>query len=298
MNAAASDKSRPINWTTRKLLDWTSSHLESRGVESPRLAAEMLLAHVLGVGRVKLYMDLDRPASPLERAAYRELVERAAAHEPVQYLIGKAHFFSMELTVSREVLIPRPSTETLVEHVIQHAKRTPGFASPAVADIGTGSGAIAIAVARHLPEARVIATDPSEPALAVARENARRLGVADRVEFRQGRFFEPLLGERFTYVLSNPPYISDAGWEDVAANVKDYEPTHALRAGADGLDCLRVLVEGACDYLAEPGQLVVEIASDQAAAVRQLIADQSDLVNPRVLADQEGHDRVVVADHP
>jgi release factor glutamine methyltransferase len=297
MNHAASDKSRPINWTTRKLLDWTGGYLESRGVDSPRLAAEMLLAQVLGVGRVKLYMDLDRPASPLERAAYRELVERAAAHEPVQYLVGKAHFFSMELAVNGDVLIPRPSTETLVEHVIQHARRTPGFAQPAVADIGTGSGAIAIAVARHLPEARVIATDPSAKALEVAKDNARRLEVADRVEFRRGRFFEPLLGERFTYVLSNPPYISDARWKEVAANVKDYEPTDALRAGAEGLDCLRVLVEGACDYLADPGQLVLEIASDQAAAVKQLIAEVAQLTNPRVLADHEGHDRVVVADH-
>jgi len=146
-------------WTTRKLLRWTGEYLERKAVDSPKLSAELLLAHVLGTSRIKLYADLDRPAAELERAAYRELVERAAKHEPVQYLIGEAHFFSNVFEVSPDVLIPRPSTEAVVEHIIQHARRTPGFTTPLVADVCTGSGAIAIALAKHLPNCRVVATD-------------------------------------------------------------------------------------------------------------------------------------------
>src|SRR5690606_2657740 len=137
-------------WTTRRLLSWTTDYFQRKGLDSPRLTAEMLLAHVLGVTRLKLYMDPDRPATELERAAFRELVERAARYEPVDYLVGQTPFFSMMLKVSPAVLVPRPSTETIVEHVLQHARRTPGFHSPLIVDLGTGSGAIAIAIAKHL----------------------------------------------------------------------------------------------------------------------------------------------------
>ena len=145
-------------WTIRKLLDWTTQHFERKQIDRPRLCAEMLLSHVLGMERLQLYMDPDRPASDLERATFRALVERAAEHEPVDYLVGQAPFFSIMLKVSRDVLIPRPSTETLVEHLIQHARRTPGFHQPVIADICTGSGAIAIALARHVTDGRIIAT--------------------------------------------------------------------------------------------------------------------------------------------
>ncbi len=282
-------------WTTRKLLGWTSGYLEKQGVQSPRLSAEMLLAHVLSVPRVSLYTDLDRPAGDLERAAYRELVERAAAHEPVQYLVGRAHFFSMVFEVNADVLIPRPSTETLVEHVIQHAKRTPGFRDPVVADIGTGSGAIAVSLAKHLPGARVIATDLSDAALAVAQRNAETNGVADRIEFRRGDLYEAM-GERVNYLCSNPPYISDAEWAEVESNVKDYEPTGALRSGADGLDHLRPLIAQAGEHLLEPGQLVFEIAASQRGAVLELAGSATHIDGAHVVADAEGFDRVLVAD--
>lgn len=282
-------------WTTRKLLAWTTEHFQKKGIDSPRLSAEMLLAHVLSVGRLKLYMDPDRPASELERAAFRELVERASRHEPVDYLVGKAPFFSMTLKVDERVLIPRPSTETVVEHIVQHARRTPGFSSPSVADIGTGSGAIAIALARHVPNCRVVATDISADALALAAENARDIGVAELIEFRQGSLLEPLGGGRFRYLVSNPPYISDKEWEAVEPNVKDYEPTSALRGGVDGLDYIRPIIAGALSHLERPGQLVLEIAASQKQAVLQL-AEQAGLKNARVLADHEGLPRVLVAE--
>lgn len=283
-------------WTTRRLLQWTSDYLARKGVDSPRVSAEMLLAHVLGVKRLRLYMEADRPSSELERAAFRELVERAAQHEPVDYLVGQAPFFSLMLKVTPAVLIPRPSTETLVEHVIQHSRRTPGFSSPTVADIGTGSGAIAIALARHLPHGHVIATDVCPQALAVARENILAHGVADRVTLRQGDLLAPLGQERVRYLVSNPPYISDAEWEKVEPNVKDHEPTLALRGGVDGLREIRRLVAGARAHLETPGQLVVEIAASQKQAVLAMVQQTPGLGNAHVLADHEGLPRVLVAD--
>ncbi|MEM1355903.1 MAG: peptide chain release factor N(5)-glutamine methyltransferase [Planctomycetota bacterium] len=286
-------------WTSKRLLSWTGAALEKKGIDSPRLSAEMLLAHVLGVPRLRLFMDPDRPASDLERAAFRGLVERAMEHEPVDYLVGQAPFFSMMLRVSPAVLIPRPSTETLVEHVLQHARRTPGFGRPRVADVGTGSGAFAVAIARQFKragtDAAVIATDLHDDALAVARENAEAVGVADRIEFRRGDLLEPLIGERLTYLVSNPPYIPDHEWDAVQPNVKDHEPTHALRGGVDGLDLIRPLIEGAKALLSEPGQLCVEIAACQRAEVIAL-AKRAGLRHPAVLVDHEKLPRVLVAD--
>jgi release factor glutamine methyltransferase len=283
-------------WTTRRLLAWTAQHLARKKVDSPRLATEMLLAHVLGVDRLKLYMDPDRPANELELATFRGLVERAVNHEPVDYLVAKSPFFSMMLTVNPDVLIPRPSTETLIEHVIQHARRTPGFNSPTLADVGTGSGAIAIALARHIPNSRVIATDISDKALDVARENALAHGVADRIEFRQGDMLEPIAHERLRYLVSNPPYISDAEWRDVPPNVKDYEPPSALRGGADGLRYLRELIEKSRPLVDSPGQLVLEASSSQKQALLKLTASAGGWDNAHVLADHEHLPRVLVCD--
>jgi release factor glutamine methyltransferase len=283
-------------WTTRRLLTWTTQHLGQKGIDSSRLATEMLLAHVLGVDRLKLYMDLDRPANELERATFRALVERAAKHEPVDYLVGISPFMSMMLHVNPDVLIPRPSTETLVEHVIQHARRTPGFNSPLIADVGTGSGAIAIALAKHIPYSRVIATDISERALDTARQNADEQGVADRIEFRQGDLLEPISHERLRYLVSNPPYISDAEWRDVERNVKGYEPESALRGGADGLQYLRELIEKGRPLLDAPGQLVLEAAVSHNKTLLKLAETTGAWSNPHVLADHEHLPRVLVCD--
>jgi release factor glutamine methyltransferase len=284
------------SWTTKALLDWTAGFFRKKGVDNPRLSAEMLLAHVLGTRRLALYMEPDRPSSELERATFRELVERAARHEPVDYLIGSASFFSMTFEVNRSVLIPRPSTEALVEHVLQHARRTPGFHNPRIAEIGTGSGAVAVALAKHFPTGSVVATDVSEAALELAQRNAAAHGVAERVTFRRGDLYEPLGSEHFEYVVSNPPYISDDEWAAVASNVKDYEPAEALRGGVDGLKYLRPLIEQAGAHLARPGQLVLEIAASQKQAVLQLAGRNEVLDNAHVLADHEALPRVLVAD--
>ena len=283
-------------WTTRQLLAWTTDHFQAKGLDRPRLCAEMLLAHVLGTSRLKLYMHADRPASELERSAFRELVARAVRHEPVDYLVGQSPFYSLWFKVTPAVLVPRPSTEALVDHVLQHARRRPGFGAPLIADVGTGSGVIAVTLAKHLPGARVLASDISDSALAVARENAQRHGVADRIDFVQGDMLEPLRGKRVQYLLSNPPYISDAEWQVVPANVKNYEPTGALRGGVDGLDYLAALIAGAREHLAMPGQLVLEIAASQSESVLELTAKTPGLAHEHVLADHEALPRVLVAD--
>ena len=290
--AAASD-----TWTTRRLLAWTSDTFKRRGLDSPRLSAEMLLAHVLAVPRLKLYMDVDRPASELERATFRSLVERALRHEPIDYLVGKAPFFSMMLKVTPAVLVPRPSTETLVEHIVQHQRRTPGFSSPVIADIGTGSGAIAVALTKHIPNSRVIATDLNDDALDVARQNAEAQGVSERIDFRRGDLLEPLRegGVAFHYIASNPPYISDDEWPAVPPNVREHEPPGALRGGVDGLRYLRPLIAESMKLLRSPGQLVLEIGSSQRKAVLDL-AERAGYAHPEVLVDHERLPRVLVAD--
>ncbi|MCH8824598.1 MAG: peptide chain release factor N(5)-glutamine methyltransferase [Planctomycetes bacterium] len=287
-------------WTTKRLLQWINAHLQGKGVDSPRVVAEMLLSHVIGCDRMQLYMEVDRPANPDELSTLRGLVERAARHEPAQYLVGHAWFYSRRIQVDGRVLIPRPSTETLIEHVLQWLKAAPGHAEPIIADVGTGSGVIAITLAAQLTDSHIIATDISADALELAKQNAQSHDVADRIEFHQGKDLEPLkerMGKGdFDLICSNPPYISDSEWEEVATNVRDYEPANALRGGKAGLDVIKQLIANAADLLRPDGQLVIEIADSQKHAVLQLVADAQELDNAVVLKDHEGFWRVLVAD--
>lgn len=296
MKGSRTTSQPPIVWTTRRLLVWTSDYLAKRGVDHPRLASEMLLSYVLGIERLKLYMDPDRPANELEKTLFHELVERAGGHEPVDYLVGQTPFFSMMMKVTTDVLVPRPSTEALVEHVVQHARRTPGFNSPLIADIGTGSGAIAVALAKHIRNSRIIATDISVLALEIARINAQAYAVNDRIDFHEGDLLEPLVGQRLQYLVSNPPYISDIQWQQLPCHVKNYEPVGALRGGVDGLKYIRRLIDQAPAHLAKPGQLVLEIDATQKNDVLALIDRSTELVHGHILADHEGLPRVLVAD--
>ena len=256
-------------WTTRRLLEWMTGHFTAKSIDAPRVVSEMLLSHVIGCDRLRLYMEVDRPAQPLELASLREFVARAANHEPVQYLVGHAWFFGRMYSVTRSVLIPRPSTETLVQNIVQWCRAAPGHAGPLIADVGTGSGCIAISLAVQLAEAHVIATDISEDAIAVAADNARTHGVEDRIELRSGPELAPLAGEarQFDAICANPPYISDAEWAEVAANVRDHEPASALRGGPDGLDVIRPIIAAAPGMLRPEGRLAVEIAHAQRDAV-------------------------------
>lgn len=298
----------PQAWTTRSLLAWMTDAFTRASLDSPRLHAEMLLSHALGLTRLDLYTGADRPASEGERQRLRGLVARALKHEPVQYLTGEAWFFSLPFKSDTRALIPRPSTETIVETIVQDArKRFPamsdapkpadaGGLGPWIADVCTGSGIIAVSLLKNLPAARAVATDISPEALALARENAARHGVADRLEFRQGDLLEPLAGEHggFDYIASNPPYIPDEEWAAVPPNVKGFEPEIALRGGADGLRFVRPVLEHAPALLAPGGMLLVEIAMSSADAALAIAKASSALEGARVLNDSDGLPRVLV----
>lgn len=284
---------------------------DARGIESARLCSELLMSHVIGCERLKLYTDPDRPATELERENLRSLVKRALDHEPIQYLVGEAWFFGLPFTVDRRVLIPRPATETICEHVLQHERVNPlGTRATGsegdgllIADVCTGSGCIAVALAKRLPGARVIATDLSEEALEVAQLNAQKHGVADRIDFLQGDLLAPLLDHPVTrgrgsidYLVSNPPYIPDHEWQSVLPNVKAHEPEHALRGGADGLDFVRPLIAAGADLVADGGRMLVEVAASRAHESTALMG--AALPKTEILADAEGLDRVIVGSKP
>lgn len=308
-------------WTTRRLLSWVTQYFEKHGIDSPRLSAEILLAHVLKCERLHLYMEVDRPSSDDELKELHSLVARAARHEPIAYLIGDSWFFGLQFQVTRDTLIPRPSTETIVEQVLQHYRQknindttinnreetessqiNSTCTNPhiTIVDIGTGSGVIAVTLAKHIENVRILATDISEAALQVARANALTHKVNTNIEFIQGSLLEPLrnipviLGD-IDYLVSNPPYISDKEWEAVAPNVTDYEPTSALRGGQDGLDYIKPLLLMGPEYLRIGGQLLIEIADSQVDPVLELARQNSLLGDWHILDDFEGLPRVLAA---
>lgn len=304
-------------WTTRKLLAWMKDAFAKAGIDSPQLCAEMLVSHVLGCERLKLYMDPDRPAAPLERQQLRDLTARALKDEPVQYLVGEAWFFSLPFHVDKRVLIPRPATGTIVEHVLQHARATPGFGGESearfgegvvIADICTGSGCVAVALARNMPGAHVVATDISADALDVARANAERHQVAERVDLLEGDLLAPLAAHpaakgkgTLHYLVSNPPYIPDDEWDSddpetgVQANVKAFEPEIALRAGPDGLRFVRPLLTDGPRCLRPGGLIMVEVAASRAKDARAIAEANPLLEAVTILKDFEGHPRTIVA---
>ena len=286
-------------WTVRRLLEWTSGFFTRKNVDAPRLSAELLLAHVLNVPRIKLYTDYERVLAERDLAAFRALVQRAGEQEPIAYLTGKAYFFNLEFEVGPGVLIPRPDTETLVENVLQLARNTPGFEAPRVLDLCTGSGCIAAAIAQRLKNAVVTAIDKSEKAVAIARRNVERLGLNDRITVEQGDLYEPLSRmvdvAPFNLIVSNPPYVPTSQMERLDSNVRDYEPPEALDGGLDGLVLHRLILEGAAERLLPGGRIYLEIGWEQGPASREAASNHGEFDDVRVLKDYAGHDRVLTA---
>lgn len=244
----------------REVLQRSATWLSEKGSDAPRLEAELLLAHVLGTERLGLYADAGRQLGDRELESLRGLLRRRAGGEPVAYLTGHREFYGLELEITRDVLVPRPETELLVDRA---RELEPGR----ILDLGTGSGCVAIACARQLPEAAVTATDVSAAALEVAARNAARHGVSDRIRFLEGDLFAPLAGDdRFDLIVSNPPYVP----EGEAAEVAAHEPRLALYGGEKGMQVIGRLLAGAGSHLADGGTLLVEIGEDQEAAVRDL----------------------------
>jgi release factor glutamine methyltransferase len=284
-------------WTVRRLLEWTPGFLQKKGVDQPRLSAELLLAHVLAVPRIKLYTDFDRVLDEKSLATYRELIRRAVEHEPIAYLTGKAHFFNLEFTVTRDVLIPRPDTETLVENVLQTVRHQSGLEAARVLDLCTGSGCIAAAIAKNLKAAAVVAIDISERATKIARQNIEQLGLADRVIVELGDLYEPisrLVDPRpFDLIVANPPYIPTNQLETLDKSVKDFEPLSALDGGIDGLIIHRRILQKATDHLTAAGRVFLEIAFDQGPAALEMAAAFDAFEDVRLLKDYGGRNRVL-----
>ena len=283
---------------TERVLDVSrkaATVLEERGFEQGRLESELLLAGVLGLKRLDLYLQHDRPLTEEELERYRSAVRRRLRREPVQYILGTAAFRSLELEVDARVLIPRPETEVLVGAVLDWSRRQGRWGS--ALDIGTGSGAIALSLAAEGEYERVVASDASRDALDVARRNAARLGTADRVEFREGSVFDVVSeGERFDVIVSNPPYVAESERAGLAKEVVDHEPGAALFAGPDGLAVIGQLITGAAERLRPGGLLALEMGAGQATAVLTMLAHSGRYDAPRVERDLAGRDRIALAE--
>ena len=258
-----------VAWTTLGVLDWTTQRFTEAGIAGSRLEAQILLAHVLGCSRVQLYTGFDKPLGETELASYRGLIKRRLAGEPVSYLVGETEFWGLPFHVEPSVLVPRPDTETVIE-VVRTAR--PDRASPCrILDLCTGSGVIAVSLAREYPAAAVVATELSPAAAALARRNAARNAVGERVEVRDGDLFAPVAGERFDVIAANPPYIVSSVIPTLAAEVRR-EPVIALDGGRDGLGFYDRICAQARSHLAPGGVLVLEHGYDQADAVRARLA--------------------------
>lgn len=273
--------------TVLEALQRATAYLARKNIPEPRLEAEVLLAFGLGLTRVQLYTGFDRPLTASEIAACRDLLTRRAAGEPTAYITGEREFWSIPLRVDCRALIPRADTERLVEAALARAGRR-------ILEIGTGSGAIAIALARELPEARVVATDASAEALALARENVARHGLGERIELREGDLYVPVAGLRFDLVISNPPYVPHLDIGRLQAEIAYHEPRMALDGGPDGLSVLRRLVAGAPEHLVPGGWLLTEMGDGQAEAVRAL-ALRAGLDPVEILRDLAGRERAMAA---
>jgi release factor glutamine methyltransferase len=283
----------PETWTVKALLAWTIDFLKKKGVESPRLEAQILLAHVMDCPKIELLARSDDEPTADERTRFKDLIRRRVEGWPVAYLVGKREFYLLPFEVTPAVLIPRPDTETLVLEALRLLKGKP---APAVLDLGTGSGCIAVSVAHQCKPARVTAVDVSPDAAEVARRNAAAHGVADRVDVLTGDLFGPLpAGAAFDLILSNPPYVTPAEMAALAPEVREHEPRLALDGGPDGLAFYRRIAADAGRFLLPGGTVLVEVGHTQAAAVQGLFAARPGWEVGPAVKDMGGRLRVVSA---
>ena len=281
------------SWSISKLLNWTADYFKKQGREWPNLEAEILLAHSLGLKRIELYTRHETILKPEELAKFKELIKRRSQNEPIAYITGNQPFMSLNFIVNRSVLIPRPETEQLVAVAIDTIKSSPVPRHPSlIADIGTGSGAIAVTIAKFVKDVKIIGIDTSEEALKIARQNAEQHQVTDRCEFRHGDLFEPIQ-EKFDLILSNPPYIPTAVIDTLAVDVKDWEPRQALDGGEDGLTYIRKIINEAPDHLKPGGLLLIEIGFDQGDKAKSIAETIRKYKEIKIIKDLSGKDRIL-----
>jgi release factor glutamine methyltransferase len=281
-------------WTLGALLDWTAKHLAQKNIDTARLDAEVLLAHVVGCKRIDLYgMRYAETASPEVRHQFRDMVRHRLEGCPVAYLVGRKEFYGLELKVAPAVLIPRPDSEHVVIECLALAKM---MVRPRIVDIGTGSGNLAIAIAKHHATAEVTAIDRSVEALKIAQENAAKHGVAERIHFLQGDLFAPLASEeQFHFIVSNPPYIADEDMAKLPIGVREYEPHQALQGGPGGFVVFDRLIAESRSRLLSGGHLIIEIGSPQEKPARERLTAIAELVLAPTIYDFSGHPRVLRA---
>jgi release factor glutamine methyltransferase len=281
-------------WTIGRLLQWTTSYLKQHGADSPRLDAEVLLAEALGCPRIQLYARFDEDPGDEPRTAFRELVRRRAEGTPVAYLVGRREFYSLSFRVTPDVLIPRPETEFLVMRLLDLAK--PTDAEWTIADVGTGSGVIAVCAAKWLAASRIVALDISRKALDVAAANAGDHGVRDRIDFIESDLFARVPPERtLDFIVSNPPYVAESEVAQLSRDVRDYEPRHALVAGPSGTEVIARLIDQAGERLKPGGWLLTEISPQIESAVRELLASDKRFELGATVKDLAGLGRVIQA---
>ena len=282
-------------WTILKLLHWTTDYFKRNRVAESRASAEVLLAHLLSEDRLFLYLNYDRPVEAEELAAFRTLVKRRLAGEPNQYITGMQEFWSLPFRVSPDVLIPRPETEVLLETVLEFV----GSSDPEVRvlDLGTGSGAIAVALARELEVISIVATDSSMAAVKLAQENAVLNQIASKIHFVCADMFSAFsaAAAKFTVVAANPPYVSHDQFSKLSPEIRDYEPRSALDGGPDGLVVIRRIIHEAPTVLSQKGALIMEIGADQAESVSALVIDSQHYESYQIIRDYSGLDRVLLA---
>lgn len=281
-------------WTIGRILKWTEQYFKDKGIESPRLDAEVLLAHVLEQQRIYLYVHFDEPLQPGELAAYREMIKKRVLRVPVAQILGEKEFMGLTFKVTADTLVPRPDTEILVQAAVDRLRAMAGEEPLRFADIGTGSGAICLSVLHYLAGTVADTVDISPAARAVAEENAASLGLADRVTFHTGDLLQPLSGISFVAILSNPPYIPEADIAKLAPEVRLKEPHTALSGGQDGLDFYRRLAEEAPAMLVPGGFTAFEVGIHQAGDVADLLKANPLIDRTEILPDYAGIDRVVV----
>jgi release factor glutamine methyltransferase len=279
-------------WTIIKTLQWTTTYFESHGIDQSRTDAEVLLAHALHLKRIELYTNYDKPLRDQELKTFKSLIQRRILREPVAYIIEKKEFWSLDLMVTPDVLIPRPETECLVEAALDFI---PKGADCDILDLGTGSGAIILALAHERPGHRFYAVDRSEAALIVARKNAQRHGLEKAITFLQGDWFEGVrnLQKQFDIIVSNPPYIPTHQIKELSPEIAQYEPRYALNGGKDGLDAVRFIIRTAPDYLVPKGKILLEIGYDQRSAIAALTKKLGCYKDFVCLKDYGKNDRVV-----
>jgi release factor glutamine methyltransferase len=281
-------------WNISGILHWASGYFQARGIESPRFTAEILLAHALGTDRVHLYMHHDQPLEKAELAHFKALIQRRLQREPVAYIVGRKGFWSLELDVTPSVLIPRPETERLVEAALRWLSDRASGPTVDVMDLGTGSGAIVLALATEASTHRFFASDLSAAAIDVARSNAAAAGVAGRVLFFVGDWLGAVReGPIFDLIVSNPPYVAASEWAGLQPEIVRYEPRLALDGDEDGLQSYRTIVGEAHHHLKGGGVLMLEIGCDQQEAVRRIVEQSSAYEAYECLKDYSGRDRVV-----